>query len=200
MKALLHSLALTSLLITAFSCGKSDDDDKDSAATIYGTLKTTLLNSDVITSTNLTGATCNSNVDSGVFTGAFTAADGTKLNIKIKGFSKTSTVAYPCVQAADNKSTTVGEKFTGCAVNFTLPDGTTGVNTYSMYRELETDKPLDYKGSCTITPSYAAPKMTLALNCTNLIQTTFQSTARNPIDPNTTGSINSATSASCNIE
>ncbi len=197
MKALLPSLAITGLILSAVSCGKSNDDAA-AAATVFGTLKTSLLASTDITSTSLTAATCVSNADSGLFTATFTGDAGTRMAIKIKGFT-TTPQTYTCTQAPDNKVDGVGQKYNVCAVDFSLHDSVTGINSYNMFRDLATDKALNYNGSCTVTTTYAAPKVTITVNCANLIQTIFQGSPRNPIDPAVTASVNSATSVSCNI-
>ncbi|MBC7531343.1 MAG: hypothetical protein H7318_07180 [Oligoflexus sp.] len=197
MKTVFHTVACAGLIMSLFSCGKSDGDKK-AAAVASGTLKTSLLASTNVTSYVLTSAVCSNNADTGLFTGSFAADGGAKLDIKIKGFTTTG-ATYLCTQPEDNRDGDVGLKYNSCAVAISIPDTSAGVNSYHMYRETPETKAFTYGGVCTVTTQYTAPKVTLTVSCAGMIQTVFQSAVRNPLDPAITATVNSATSADCNI-
>ncbi len=190
-------LSLSASLFT--SCGGSDSNDNNSTpATKYGELKTSLLDSTDVSSVDLMGASCSNNVDSGLFTASFTGVQNEVLDIKIKDFSTTPRT-YTCTQAESNRDGDLGEKYSGCAIEFSVLGATAGLNTYSTYRSAEALGAFTYGGTCTVVTSYTAPKLTLVVSCSNLIQTKFNGQTRNPISQSETASVNGTTSVSCNI-
>lgn len=193
--------ALTVLLsFNIASCGGSDDDDDAPAVIKYGELKTSLLDSTEVRTADLTGATCTSSSDTGLFTGMFTGGSGEILDIKIKDFS-TAARTYNCAQAETNRDGDLGEKYTGCAVEFTIPGTGTGagLNSYATYRNADTTGAFTFTGACTVTTSYVAPKVSLTISCANLIQTKFDGAPRNPISATEVATVTSTT-AECSIE
>lgn len=192
--------AFTVLLsLNLASCGGSDDDEDEPVVTKYGELKTSLLDSTEVRTADLTGATCTSSSDTGLFTGVFTGGSGEILDIKIKDFSTTART-YNCAQAETNRDGDLGEKYTGCAIEFTIPGTGTGagLNSYATYRNLESTGAFTFSGACTVTTSYAAPKVSLTVSCADLIQTKFSGTARNPISATEVATVTSTT-AECSI-
>lgn len=197
MKAVFRSVTIVGLTASLFSCGKSADGSK-ATVVVSGSLKTTLLAATDVTSYALTSAACTNNADTGLFTGTFGADGGTKLDIKIKGFT-TTPQTYTCTQPEDNRDGDVGGKYNSCSVAISIPDKTAGVDSYNMYRDTTDAKAFTYAGTCTISTQYTAPKVTLTVNCGGMIQTIYQSAVRNPLDPAITASVNSATTAECSI-
>ncbi len=197
MKSISQSVVAIGLFASLFSCGSSKDDKK-TAIVVTGSLKTSLLASSDVTSYALTSATCKNDSDTGLFTGTFAAEGGAKLDIKIKGFSTTSG-SYICTQPEDNRDGDVGGKYNGCAVAISIPDSSTGVNSYAMYREAAESKAFTYGGNCIVTTQFTAPKLTLTISCAGMVQTVYQTAVRNPLDPAITATVNSATTAACSI-
>jgi hypothetical protein len=194
-RSLVLGLALPLL---SHACGKSDDDDKAEAVVRYGDIKTSLLASTDVRTATLTTASCGSNGDTGLFTGVFTGAAGEMLDVKIKDFSTTPRT-YTCIQPESNRAGDLGEKYNGCGIEFAIPDANLGANTYSSYRTLEAQDTFTYTGTCTVTTSYTAPKITLDIVCSNLIQTKYHGAARNPISGAETASLTSGTVVECSI-
>ncbi len=193
------TLLLSSTLVILSGCGSSSDkNESTTAATKYGELKTSLLDSTEVSSVDLMSATCSNDVDSGLFTATFTGTQNETLDIKIKDFSTTPRT-YTCTQSESNRDGDLGEKYSGCAIEFGVLGANGGLNTYSTYRNVETMGAFTYGGTCTVVTSYTSPKLTMVVSCTNLIQTKFNGQARNPISQSETGSVNGTTSVSCNI-
>jgi hypothetical protein len=183
--------------VLAFSCGK--EEDKQSAATVsYGPLKASLLDSDTIESYDQTSAACTSDSNSGLFTATFSGEKGSKLDVKIKGFS-TQGGTYTCKQSTDNVSGDVGQRYDSCMVEITVPDASSSYNSYAMHRSTESLKDFTYVGACTVSAQYEAPKVTLTVDCTKMIQTVSQGAARNPIAPEVTARVRNTTVVNCNI-
>lgn len=193
MKAWILAVAAASVV----SCG-GDSDKKTTETVVYGSLKTSLLDSTSESSYSLTQATCSNDSNSGLFTASFAGESSSKLEVRIKGFS-TQAKTYTCTQSSDNVDGDVGQRFDSCMVEITIPDAATGLNTYAMYRSADSVRAFTYAGTCKVTTEYAAPKVTLTVDCGNLIQTIYQSAARNPIDASVTANVNNTTSVSCNI-
>lgn len=190
------SLALASILV--MSCSKDDDDKKTAETVVYGSLNVSLLASDTASAYNLTQATCSSDSNSGLFTATFSGDSASKLEVRIKGFS-TQGQTYTCTQSTDNRDGDIGQRFDSCMVEATVPDEESGLNTYSMHRSAETVKAFTYAGACTVATQYAAPKVTLTIDCADLVQTVLQGAARNPIDEEVTARIRNTTVVSCDI-
>lgn len=200
---MLRSLALLCVLgltapLALISCD-GDDDKKEAAPVVtYGVLKTSLLDSTEVRVVDLTSAACTSSSDTGLFTGVFTAATGEALDIKIKDFSTTPRT-YTCVQAETNRDGDLGEKYSGCAIEFTVKNATTGFDTYATYRTADTQDAFTYAGACTVTTAYASGKVTLAVTCGDLIQTKVRSQTRFPISASEVASAAAGTSVECAI-
>ena len=188
-------LLLMGLLLTA--CG-DDDDDEQVPLVEYASLTV-----DASTDTEdgtypLTSvSSCTLNSDSGLFVASLTGANGSSLSVRIKGFNTTG-ATYTCTQAAGNETGEVGQKFDQCSIELTIPDSSTGTNTYAMFRDLPTDRDLSYAGSCTIVSTYENSRVSGEITCNGLIQTQLQGSPRNPIEPSVTASI-SASSFSATI-
>ncbi|MBC7659840.1 MAG: hypothetical protein H7249_09040 [Chitinophagaceae bacterium] len=190
-------LAMTGAMFTVSSCGKSSSTT--AAAVQYGTLKTSLLASETTTAYNLTAGTCSSDANTGFFTGTFTGESGSRLDLRIKGFSTTGQT-YTCTQSGDNVDGDVGQKYNVCSVEFAVNDTATATaNTYDMYRTADTIDPFTYSKVCKISTSYVPPKVTATVHCEDMIQTMLKGKTRNPVDPTVTGTVKADTTVSCNI-
>ena len=149
------------------------ETEEEAAATEYVTLNVSATNEEEGGTVVMTSAECTSDPNTGFFQGVFTGSDGSTLVVKMKGFT-TSPGSYSCSQAADNSSGEVGNKFDGCAVTLSIPDPGTSVNTYAMYRDVDSDKDFTYAGDGAITTTYEEPTVTATLLCTGLVQTYLQ--------------------------
>lgn len=188
-------LTLASLLMLGLACSESEDTKE---TVVYGTLKTTSVAQAEPQSLNLSQASCSSDAESGFFKASLRGEGNATLEVRIKGFS-TSKTLYTCTQASDNADGDVGQKFDECSVEFSVPDVKSGLNTFAMHRSSESIKDFTYSGSCMIKSEYQAPNVKVSISCADLIQTHYQSAARNPIDPAVTGSAVDGTSFSCKI-
>ena len=146
----------------------------------------------------MTTAMCTSDSDTGFFQGDFTGEDGSMLTVKIKGFT-TNEAIYTCSQASDNIEGEVGNKFDSCSVALVIADPETSVNSYAMHRSSAEVKGFTYGGTCTVTTTYSEPTLTADVNCTGLVQTDLQGSARNPIDGSVTADITSGSTFSCDL-
>lgn len=146
----------------------------------------------------MTTAMCTSDSDTGFFQGDFTGEDGSMLTVKIKGFT-TNEAIYTCSQASDNTEGEVGNKFDSCSVALVIADPETSVNSYAMHRSSAEVKGFTYGGTCTVTTTYSEPTLTADVNCTGLVQTDLQGSARNPIDGSVTADITSGSTFSCDL-
>ncbi|RYZ53016.1 MAG: hypothetical protein EOP07_18585 [Proteobacteria bacterium] len=196
MKVVTKALLACGLTLALVSCGSSDDDE--AAVVVSGSLKTSLLASTDIKSTTLTSASCANDVNTGLFTATFGGEGGTRLGVKIKGFTATG-ATYSCSQAADNPDGDVGSKYNICAVDFSVASSVSGVDTYSMYRDLPAAPAFSYGGTCTVVTTFEGSKVKLTVSCANLVRTYLQSREVFPVDQNVVGSVNGATTAECNI-
>ncbi|MES2745063.1 MAG: hypothetical protein V4655_06535 [Bdellovibrionota bacterium] len=193
---LVMSLAFS---LVSVSCGGSDDDDDKAPVVKYGDLKTSLLASTDVQSAILTTAACTRDNSSLLFSGAFTGPGGEKLDIKIRNFSTSIIRPYTCTQTADNVDGDLGEGYGECGIEFTIPNGNLAPSTYSTYRTAVSQYPFTYSGTCTVTPTYTTPKVTLTITCSNLIQTKLNGNPRNPISEADTASLASGTTVECSI-
>lgn len=194
-----NHLYLISMIAAFFALGCEPVETEDEPApTEYVTLNVEATAEGEGGSVVMTSATCTSDADTGFFEGVFSGPDGSTLTVKMKGFS-TTPGSYTCTQAADNASGAIGNKFDGCAVTLSIPDPGTGLNTYAMHREAETDKDFSYTGECAITTTYEEPTVTATVLCTGLVQTDLQGAPRNPINPEVTADIVSGSSFFCDI-
>lgn len=196
MKVLMKSLLACGLGFALVSCGSSDDDE--AAVVVSGSLKTSLMASTDIKSTTMTSASCSNDVNTGLFTATFGGEGGSRLGLKIKGFTKTA-ASYSCTQAADNPDGDVGSKYNICAVDFSTASSVSGVDTYAMYRDTETAPAFSYGGTCTIATTFEGAKVKLTVSCANLVRTYLQSREVFPVDQSVVGSVNGATVVECNI-
>ncbi|MEE2758290.1 MAG: hypothetical protein VYA30_16645 [Myxococcota bacterium] len=146
----------------------------------------------------MTAAECENDSDTGFFSGRFTGSNGVALDIKVKGFSTTPNT-YTCTQATDNAEDAVGNKFDSCSVSLSLADPETSVNRYAMHREVDSEKPFNYTGTCTLTTTYDEPRLNVDVACSNLIQTDLQGAPRNPIDESVTVSIETGSTFFCDL-
>ncbi len=194
-------------LLTLSACGGDKEDKKDSGpATIYSTIVTVNAPKTDDVGDGKSELTrvdrCELQADSGLFQAAFSAGDGKPtLTVKIKGF-ETKSKTYTCSQASDNKSGPVGGKFDGCAVEVqTLYSASSQtLNKYTMYRDSESMKALDYTGKCEISATYDKPRVKVtSINCAKLIQTRLDGKDRNPVDNNVTIDITEGTTFFCDL-
>ena len=146
----------------------------------------------------LSRAACTNDPDSGLFTASFTGPDGSALSVKIKGWS-TNSDSYNCAQASDNTEGEVGNKFDVCSVELSIPDASSGVNTYAMHRSAADVKGFEYTGVCTITTNYEEPRVQGLIDCSDLVQTDLQGAPRNPIDSSVTANIKSGSTFFCDL-
>lgn len=188
-----HGTAWLGLGLLALSaCGGDKESPKQAATVVYATVKTE--NAPTVddvgnTSIEFTQVTrCTLDADSGFFQASFSSgANKPTLEVRIKGFSSAAKT-YNCSQASDNKSSGVGGKFNECAVEVqTLySSSSTNLNKYTMFRDSETMKALDYTGSCTISTVFDSPRVKGTISCAKLIQTRLDGADRNPIDNSVT--------------
>lgn len=192
-------------LMTLSACGGKEEKKDSGPATVYSTLVT--VNAPKVDDvgdgkSELTRVDqCTNQADTGFFQAAFSAGDGKPtISIKIKGF-ETKSKTYTCSQAGDNKSGAVGGKFDGCAVEVqTLYSSSKQtLNKYTMYRDSESMKAMDYTGKCEISATYDAPRVKATINCAKLIQTRLDSMDRNPIDNSVTVDLGEGTTFYCDL-
>ena len=190
-------LTICATVILSTGCGLVEQES-DAPVIKYAKLSVTAPESAEPVEVELTQGTCTNDVDTGFFSGSFSAPDGTALTLKIKGFS-TSGASYACSQATNNTEGAVGNKFDGCTVELALPDAETSVNTYAMHRDVEGTKAFTYAGDCALTISYEDPRVLGTVECSGLVQTELQGSPRNPIDESVTASINEASTFFCDL-
>lgn len=193
----LYILVAAVSLFLMSGCEPVETEDEP-AATEYVTLNVSATNESENGTVVMTSAECISDPNTGFFEGVFTGSDGSTLVVKMKGFT-TTPGSYTCSQAADNSSGEVGNKFDGCAVTLSIPDPGSSVNTYAMYRDVDSDKDFTYAGDCAITTTYEEPTVTATVLCTGLVQTYLQGAPRNPINPEVTADIVNGSSFFCDI-
>lgn len=182
------------------SCSTEKKDSSDAVEVInYASLVVEASNAEESGSLNLTSANCSNNPDTGLFQGVLTGANGSQLSLRIKGFS-TAGESYTCTQASDNYgSSDIGNKFDSCFVELIIPDSSAATNTYAMHRNSIDVKDFTYDGTCSLTLTYEAPRVSGTIVCSDLVQTHYQGTLRNPIDESVTASIATGSSFFCDI-
>ena len=189
------SICATAILTTG--CGLVEQET-DAPVIKYAKLSVTTSDNADPVDFELTQGTCTNDVDTGFFSGSFSAPDGTALTIIIKGFSSRG-ACYACSDASYYTDCALGYKFDGCTVELALPDAETSVNTYAMHRDVEETKAFTYAGACALTLSYEEPRVLGTVDCTALIQTQLQGSARNPIDEDVTATINEGSTFFCDL-
>ena len=186
--------------VILFSCAKESEETEPKTTTVtYSTLivdATTDAQDSTYKLTNL--GSCTHNVDSGLFTASFTEGDYTQLDVSIKGFSTTSST-YTCTQSSDNTEGELGGKFNSCSVTLKIPSaaGASTFDGYEMFRSDSGQGSFTYAGACSIAITYAAPRVTGKVTCAGLIQTTLNSSNRNPISADVTASISTDSEFFC---
>lgn len=173
------------------ACGSKKSEDSE-PVTISGNLTVseskTVTDNATLQMTSI--ATCTRNADTGrVDVTLSQGSDRPSLSLSIKNYSS-DPKSYSCTQAADNATsdTDVGGKFETCmvAVKVLSASGKTTLNGYSMYRESVATKKFSYTGACTVSVTTASPAIAGSFSCTNMIQTTLESVARNPVEGSVT--------------
>jgi hypothetical protein len=186
------------MLLGLSGCEPAEEKEQEPEVIEYATLTVETATESEGGAVALTSSMCTSDADTGFFEGSFVADSGAMLTIKIKGFS-TGTGSYTCTQASDNSTGEIGNKFDNCAIELVIPDVASSVNTYAMHRSDVSDKDFTYSGSCTIDTTYMEPQVQGTISCTGLVQTDYQGTARNPINPDVTADIMTDSSFFCDI-
>lgn len=192
-------------LMALSACGDDKGGDKEAAKVVYATVKTVNApKTDDVGDTTIEFThvdQCSSDADSGFFQATFSAGNNKPtLAIRIKGFG-TNAKTYNCSQANDNKSGAVGGKYNECAVEIqTLySSSSSNLNKYTMYRDSESMKALDYTGSCEISTTYDKPRVKGTINCAKLVQTRLDGADRNPIDSSVTIDIAAESKFECDL-
>jgi hypothetical protein len=131
-----------------------------------------------------TASLCHKNSGAGTFEAKF-QSENQSLTIRVRNFTA-GAKTYTCKQAANNQTSesSLGDRFHGCGVELSVdPDDALGFASYASYRNATTIAPFQYDGECQVQVSQAQIEFKATVSCSKMVQTFFDGSVRNPIDP-----------------